>query len=466
MNSLTPGTQIQAQPTSWQSPQTPGQSSGNRTLDFSYNASGVGFDYGSSWIGFEEENCLEELKAKVGLTQLHAGLINYELFEDVLLKKYDLSDCALDDCSKKFIVNLMIASLINVRMEIGQTGLKGCYNSNQSVGDCIKSLETLVKEGWDEESAKNLGGNLVFETQSLGVTTTLKYVHYSGMTYQGGTKSISEFRLKARDGYIRENSALFAHDGATEKISNALKKFSQQIINGYAPGLFPLQPQKFDLTGQKSVIEIEANRMFPGDEYKVCAERDRVQENMSQALKQMTSPDSGLVNIILTTPHAAGCLVDAQKEVLGKSLTAVDQNLPIPCYSACILYSLIKKEYGYHEKLIEAGIDPNALAFAVKACMNIHNLAKARQGTDSDIGQSPAEVEISSEELYEAHRQSLEDVNRVAIFQHSLECRALQDQLRHKFAFLPFSEFLSVLNQPEHLEALGIKPEYIDTGNR
>ncbi|MGO0309220.1 hypothetical protein ACTL6P_21990 [Endozoicomonas acroporae] len=451
MNPLAPDTLVLAQTTSREHIQTPGQATDNGKLEFYYDA---------SWLGFEAEKCLEELQAKVATTQLHAAIINYELFQNVLLNKYDLSDCAVDDRSKKFIINLMIADLINVRMANGRTGIKASYDRNQSVGDCIKSLEKLVTEGWDDESAKNLASNLAFERRDLAITMPEGYVNHRGMTIKVGTKKLSSFRCRARDAYIRENSALFAHDGAAEKIISALAKFGQQIANAYAPGLFPMQPQKFNLANQKTIIEIEANRMLPGDEYALCAERDRLQQSMFRALKQMTSPDSGLVNMILTSPWAAGFLAEPQKEILRKSLTKEDKNLPIPCYQACLLYYLIKRDSHFRRGMIQAGIDPKALESTAKGCMNIHNLAKARQGIDGATGQLPTEIEISSDALYEAHMQSLSDVNWLAAFVYSTEARNIRHFLQNKFTFLPWTDFLCILNLPDYLEALGIKPEY------
>ncbi|MBO9482808.1 hypothetical protein [Salinisphaera sp. G21_0] len=143
-----------------------------------------------------------------------------------------------------------------------------------------------------------------------------------------------------------------------------------------------------------------------------------------------------------------------------KSLTKEDKNLPIPCYQACLLYYLIKRDSHFRRGMIEAGIDPKALESTAKGCMGIHNLAKARQGIDGATGQLPTEIEISSDALYEAHMQSLSDVNRLAAFLYSTEARDIRHLLQNKFTFLPRTDFLCILNLPDYLEALGTKPEY------
>ncbi|WP_257286342.1 hypothetical protein [Endozoicomonas sp. SESOKO1] len=382
------------------------------------------------------EVCEKELSRKIEIIRTNASLINFPLIENTLLGKYDLFGCIANEQGKRFIAECAIARTINVQMPTGKTEgrLEGGYL--QYLGDCINSLETLMSEGWDKDAAECLKKNLFYEITRI--------------TIPG--QSLSADREAALKKYIlEENQALFVNDAAAEQTVQGLNLYRDQLAYQNALGIYPRTPQLFDLTSPQTIIDIEANRIFPGDEPRVKEQRDDLQEKMTLVLAQMTTPDSALINMILDDKRAAGMLADDAKKILRTALTDHHGNMPIPSPAACLFYYLLRCEFP--NSLISLGLDPKAMVSMIYGCLNMHNLVKPNQKIQ--------QVKISWELLCHAWWQSGKATSELpSTLTHGGEKPEWIKEFDKQLTYVPNTNFFRVLNTPSYSQKLGITPRY------
>ena len=380
------------------------------------------------------EVCEKELSRKIEIIRTNASLINFPLIENTLLGKYDLSGCIANEQGKRCIAECALATAINVQMPSGKPEGRLERGDLQYLGDCINSLETLMAEGWNTEASKSLGKNLLYETVRITIP---------------GQNLICD-RSNAIKKYMQENQTLFVNDAATEKTARALNLFRYQLASRNALGLYPRTPRLFDLSSPQTIINIEANRMFPGDESGVQEKRNDLLAKMPLVLAQMTSPDSKLVNLILNDQRAAGMLADGEKQKLRTALTDHHANLPIPSPTACLFYSQLTFEF--RNDLASLGLDPEVMHSMIKGCLNIHNLVEPDQKSHK--------VRISWENLRHAQLQSGKAVSELTSMHTFGGKDEWTKECDKQLTYVPNTNFFRMLNTPPYCQKLGITPQF------
>lgn len=390
--------------------------------------------YNTSFPHQRTKVCQDELSRKIKIIRTNTSLINFPLVETTLLAKYGLSKCIAKEQGKRFIAECAIATAINVQMPIGKTEGRLEGGGLQYLGECINSLETLMVEGWNIEASKRLKKNLVYETTRI----TIPY------------ENLDSDRKDAVKNYILKNQTLFVNDAATEKTTQALNLFRHQLAHQNALGLYPRTPQLFDLSSPQTIIDIEANRVFPGDESGVLKIRGVLQAKMNRVLSQMTDPDSELVSMMLDDKRAAGMLAAGDKQILRTALTNRHAQMPIPGPEACLFY--LQFAFEFRASLMSSGLDPEALSSMIVGCLNMHQLARRNQKIQ--------QVEISWESLLYAWSQSSKILSVLSHIKTSDDMEALVKECRKQLTYVPDTNFFRMINIPWVCKKLKITPQY------
>ncbi|WP_257263105.1 hypothetical protein [Endozoicomonas sp. ONNA2] len=381
-------------------------------------------------LGQSSNNAHDELSRKIKIIKTNALLINFTLLENAMAGKYDLYKCiAQEQQGKRFIAECAVATVINVKMPLDKSERVGL----QSLDDCVFSLETLMAKGWNEEASEALKNNLVYELKRI--------------TIEGDNPSTE--REQAIKLLIQQNQALFVDAEAAEKTFRAIQLFRRQLSYQQCFGVYPRTPKQVNLSYQQAIIDLEANRMFPGDEPLVQKKREYIHEKMTSALAQMTYPESRLISMIMDDMRAAGMLADGEKEILKKVLTSHYNNLPIPSSEVCLFYLQITLDFP--DTLKSIGLDPKAMRSIINGCLIMHCLVKPNQESQ--------QVEISWESLSQAWSRSVKVTAKLG----SRQTRAIDEWFKEcsqRLTYVPNTNVFRMLDSQIFSEKLGITPQY------